>query len=86
MNGVQMTGNHENSRFQEQAIWYTVGHPRQRFYGGTGIGRRSTSLTNVTSRETWDTIGLPSILVVTGYYNDRCNALLGQASSLASCI
>jgi hypothetical protein len=40
-------------------------------------------LTNVTSSESWDTIELSPLVVAVDYHNDRSNALLGQASSLA---
>ena len=61
-----------------------MGRPRSRFVGSAGMGRRSTKLTNVTSNESWDTIGVPPILNVGDYHHDRGNALLGQACSLAS--
>jgi hypothetical protein len=48
------------------------------------MGRRSTKLTNVTSNESWDIIGVPSILGVGDYHHDRGTAELLQASSLAS--
>jgi hypothetical protein len=45
------------------------------------MGRRATSLTNVTSNESWDTIGVPPIFVAFDYSNDRGTTSLGQASS-----
>ncbi len=36
---------------------------------------------NVTSNESWDTIGVPPILGGCDYHHDRGNALLGQASA-----
>jgi hypothetical protein len=38
---------------------YTFGLPRPRFLGGTGIGVRSTSKTNMTSNGFWGSIQLP---------------------------
>jgi hypothetical protein len=47
------------------------------------MGRRSTSLTNVASSESWGTIKLPPLFVVVDSHNDKSNALLGRASRLA---
>src|SRR5258707_10004885 len=43
-------------------------------------GKLSTKWTNVTSNESWDTIGLPPILVVFDYHNDRSKPSLEQPS------
>jgi hypothetical protein len=42
---------------------YTFGRPRFRFFGGAGIGIRSTSKTNMTSNGFWCSIQLPPGLV-----------------------
>src|SRR6266566_5368043 len=65
--------------FKNSRSGYTLGCPRPRLVGGVGIGTRSTNLTNVTSNESWDTIGVPPILVAFHYHNDRSTALLGQS-------
>src|SRR5947209_9907179 len=67
--------------FKNSRSGYTLGCPRPRFVGGMGMGSRSTSLTKVTSNESWDTIGLSPLLVVCDYHNDRSNAWLEQVSS-----
>src|SRR6266851_2240931 len=67
--------------FKNSRSGYTFGCPRPRFMGSVGMGRRSTRLTNVTSNESWDTIGVPPILVVCNYHNDRGMTSLEQASS-----
>src|SRR5438270_7357237 len=64
--------------FKNSRSGYTLGCPRPRFVGGVGIGTRSTNWTNVTSNESWNTIGVPPILVAFNYHNDRSTALLGQ--------
>jgi hypothetical protein len=58
-----------------------MGCPRPRLLAGEGIGRRSTSLTNVTSNESCSTIRLPPIFVACDYHNDRGRISLGQAPS-----
>src|SRR6266567_9579437 len=55
--------------FKNSRSGYTLGCPRPRFAGG--IGSRSTSLTKMTSNESWDTIGLSPLLVVCDYRNER---------------
>jgi hypothetical protein len=50
--------------FKNSRSGYTLGCPRPRLLGSAGIGKRSTSVTNMTSNESWGTIGLPPILVV----------------------
>src|SRR5258708_15279037 len=67
--------------FKNSRSEYTFGCPRPRLVGSVGIGKLSTNWTNVTSNESWDTIGLPPILVVFDYHNDRSKPSLEQPSS-----
>src|ERR1051326_2059014 len=67
--------------FKNSRSEYTLGCPRPRLVGSGGIGKRSTNWTNVTSNESWDTIGEPPILVVVDYHNDRSKPSLEQPSS-----
>ena len=48
--------------------------------GSWGIGNLSTNYTNVTSNQSWDTRGLPPILVVVDYHNDRSKSSPEQPS------
>src|SRR5271157_3119475 len=67
--------------FKNSRSGYTLGCPRPRFTGSTGIGRRSTSWTNITRNESWGTIKLPPIRVVCNYHNDSGRTSLEQVSS-----
>ncbi len=56
--------------------------PQPRLVESASIGRRSTSLTNVTINESWVTIEVPPIIGVCDYYHDKSYALPGQAPLL----
>src|SRR5258708_36102600 len=66
--------------FKNSRSGYTLGCPRPRLVASWGIGKRSTRWTNVTSNVSWDTIGLPPILVVVDDHNDRSKSSLEQPS------
>lgn len=56
-----------------------MGCPRPRLLGCRGTGRRSTSLTNVTSNESWDTIALLLSLL------DMTTIIIGAIAKLGTC-
>ncbi len=53
---------------------FTFGRPRPRFTGGGGAGTRSTSLTSMTSSETWPIIMMPPYRVWSGNHYDAAVA------------